>query len=185
MPDENLIEFMKDPDVFITSVQQAVMDVRRSARWLESQPQVDKDRIGLCGTSLGGFIAALAGGVDGGFNKIALVLAGGDMAAVLTTDSREVREIKKHLNEMEMTEEKITALFEPIEPLTFAKRLKASKILMLNGTQDTIVPPLCSEKLAQATGAEIYWFEADHYGMSKFLLPALGKVNAHFSGDKW
>ena len=185
MPDDKLIEFMKDPNMFIASVQQAVMDVRRTACWIESQPQVDKERIGLCGTSLGGLIAALAGGVDGGFKKIALVLAGGDISAVLTTDSREVREIKQHLSEMNLTDEKISALFEPIEPLTFADRLKKSNILMINGSLDTIVPPACAQKLADATGAEICWFNTDHYGMSKYLLAALGKVNAHFSGDKW
>lgn len=185
MPDDSLIEFMQDPNAFIASVQQAVVDVMRTARWIESQPQVDGNRIGLCGTSLGGFIAALSGGVDGGFNKIALVLAGGDMSTVLTTQSREVKEIKQHITSLNLTDEKISALFEPIEPLTFADRLKSSKVLMINGSLDTIVPPVCAQKLADATGAEIYWFNTDHYGMSKYLLAALGKVNAHFSGDKW
>ncbi len=185
MPDDNLIEFMKDPNVFITSVQQAVIDVRRTARWIESQPQVDKNRIGLCGTSLGGYIAALSGGVDGGFKKIALVLAGADMPTVLTTNAREVKDIKEQLALMNLTGEKLLALLEPIEPLTFADRLKKSRILMINGSQDTIVPPACAEKLAKATGAEICWFNTGHYGMSKYLLAALGKVNAHFSGDKW
>jgi len=185
MPDDNLIEFMKDPNVFVASVQQAVMDVRRTARWIESQPQKEKNRIGLCGTSLGGFIAALSGGVDGGFNKIALVLAGADMPAVLTTDAKEVQDIKAHLALMNISGEKLSALLEPIEPLTFADRLKKSKILMINGSLDTIVPPACAQKLAKATGAEICWFNTDHYGMSKYLLIALGKVNTHFSGDKW
>jgi len=185
VPQEQLIKLMQDPNMFIASVQQAVMDVRKTARWIESQTQVDKNRIGLCGTSLGGFIAALAGGVDGNFHKIALILAGGDLSTVLTTNAKEVQEIKMQLSSMNLTDEKISALFEPIEPLTFANRLKNSRILMINGSLDTIVPPACSEKLAKATGAEIYWFNTDHYGMSKYLLAALGKVNTHFSGENW
>jgi dienelactone hydrolase len=172
-------------DELIAAVQQAVIDVRRSAQWLADRQLVDADRIGLCGTSLGGFIAALAAGVDGQFPRTALVLAGGDLATVLSSDAKEVSSIKAELATKGITIDVLRQRLEPIEPLLFADRMKNTKLLMINGLTDKIVPAQCASQLADATGTQIHWYKTDHYGMVKYILPILGKISEHFSDDSW
>lgn len=180
-----LEKMTEDPQVLIQSVEQAVLDIRQTARWLAGQNNVDDARLGICGVSLGGFIAALAAGVDTGFSKAAIVMAGGDLATVLMTDAREVHLIKQRLAEMGIDREKLVAMIEPIEPLTFADRLRKTDLLMVSGSTDTIVPPDCARQLAAAAGAEIKWFPADHYGMLKHLLQILTHTNNHFAAANW
>lgn len=174
-------------DFWVHSVQQAVKDVRQTARFLASREEVDASRIGLCGTSLGGFIAALTAGVDGRFPRAALVLAGGDLATVLTTEAREVRTIRRELETRGITGQALSQLVEPIEPLNFADRLGSTKILMINGRTDPIVPPTCAEKFMAACASKVdsVWYDCDHYGMVRYILPVIGKVCSHFPAQTW
>lgn len=172
-------------DLWVNSVRQAVMDVRRTAAFLAAREDTDAARIGLCGTSLGGFISALAAGVDGQFPRVGLVLAGGDLATVFTTDAREVRSVRREMETKGITVDELKKLIESIEPLTFADRLKGTKLLMINGQIDPIVPPGCAEKLAQSAGARIDWYNCDHYGMVRYILPVITKVSAHFPPGNW
>ncbi len=170
-----------DINLFMASVEQAVMDVRRTAVWLDSMEGIDGDNIGICGTSLGGFIAALSAGVDGNFGSAAFVLAGGDLAAVLTTNEPEVRLIKKYLKDNNISDEVLGQLIKQIEPLNYADRLQNTKVLMINGSKDKIVPPLCAEKLAQKANVQIDWYDTDHYGMAKYMLTIIDKLGKHFT----
>jgi len=180
--DEAARQMTADVETLVGAVRQAVQDVRRTARFLASRPTVDAGRIGLCGTSLGGCIAALAGGVDGGFDRVALILAGGDLATVLTGAAKEVREIREELERRKLTREELAERLASIEPLTFAERLRGSRVLMVNGSQDTIIPPVCARRLAEQAGAEVIWRDCDHYGMTRYLLPTLTRLVGHFGG---
>lgn len=174
-----------NPELLMTSVQQAVMDVRRTARWLAANEKIDEKRIGICGVSLGGFITALAAGVDGQFPRVAIILAGGDLASVLMSDAKEVRSIRQEIANRGLSIEEFREFLMPIEPLTFADRLGNTRLLMINGKEDPIVPAECATKLADATNAEIVWYNTDHYGMIKYTLPMLKRVTRHFGGQKW
>ncbi len=170
-----------DISLFVESVEQGVMDVRRTALWLSSMEQIESGSIGICGTSLGGFIAALSAGVDGNFSSAAFVLAGGDLATVLTTDAPEVRAIKGYLKQNNISMESLTEFIAPIEPLNYADRLRNTNVLMINGLKDKIVPPLCAEKLAQKANIQIQWYDTDHYGMAKYMLAIIDKLGKHFA----
>ncbi len=178
-------ELLSNPEFLITSIQQAVMDVRRTARCLAALDFVDENRIGICGVSMGGFITALSAGVDGNFKRVAIILAGADLAAVITTNSREASSIRHVLEERNLSGDALKQLLASIEPLTYADRLRSAKLLMVNGSTDAIVPPDCARKLADATGAQIHWYPTDHYGMVKYLLPTMGLIQQHFNPKNW
>jgi len=181
-----LQEKLKDPKLLVDAVTQAAMDVRRSAAWLSGRPEVDAKRIGVCGVSLGGFATALAGGVDGNFPRVAIVLAGGDLPKmIIGATSREVGPIWREIQKQKWTPQQVRDLLRPIDPLTYAKRLKKSKPIMLNATRDGIVPPACAKALSEAAGAEITWYPANHYSMGLYLIAAGEKLLAHFSAEKW
>ena len=170
---------------FVDAIRQGVADVRRTARWLAAQEVVDRDRIGICGTSLGGFAAALSAGVDGEFSRAAFLLAGGDLATVLTSGEKEVRGLKSEIDKRGIDKEQLEEWLSVIEPLNFADRLTKTGILMVNGTLDPIVNAECAKKLADRTGAQMEWYPTDHYGMAKYLIPVTARICDHFSSRNW
>jgi dienelactone hydrolase len=177
---EKSSDIAETPETFLEAVQQSVIDIRTTARWLANQSEIDEKRIGLCGTSLGGLIAALASGVDGQFDRVALLLAGGDIATVITSDAAEVQKLKHKFMETGVTRNQLEEILKPIEPLSFADRLNNTKILMINGKQDAIVPPSCAQKFADKVNAKIVWYDTDHYGMIKYIFVVLNEINQHF-----
>src|SRR5262249_50269796 len=54
------------PDLFHTTraVTQTVLDVRVASAWLASRREIDPRKLGVLGTSLGSFVAALAGEME-------------------------------------------------------------------------------------------------------------------------
>src|SRR5262249_10462500 len=64
-PKEGNVRFLSmDLTHTLNAVRQTVLDLRRAAAWLESRPEIDKTRLGIMGTSLGSFIAALTGEME-------------------------------------------------------------------------------------------------------------------------
>ena len=74
-----------DIERMVTAWRQGICDVRRAAAWLATRPEVDPDRIGVAGISLGGIVASIAVAVDPKIHEGAFLLAGGDLATILWT----------------------------------------------------------------------------------------------------
>ncbi len=171
----------KDLPTMLAGVRQTVLDIRRAALLLSTMPEVDPSRISVAGVSLGGFLAALSSGVDGGFHRTGIILAGGRMEKVFLGDSREVRSMKKYLLSRGLTGEKLTRLLAPIEPCNFAHRIEPSSVFMVNADEDPIVPPACARALASAIGpgVKIRWIHGDHYALLLQALPVLKLLGNH------
>lgn len=106
---------------------QGIWDIHRLRDWMRSQPFIDAQRVYIMGVSLGGIAASVSAGVDPGFDKYALCLAGGDFPAIIGAGSREVREIADALQRQGVTPEKVKELTRPFDPLTFASRADGKK----------------------------------------------------------
>ena len=172
---------MGSMDNLLNGIRQSCMDVRRAARLLSEQEDVDEGRIGICGISLGAIVGALTIGVDGEFPKAALVLGGGDLSTVILSDSREVRELKRHIERHGITEDRLRTMLEPIEPLTFASRAGNTDVLMFNARGDLIIPPACTEKLADALPkSRVMWYDTGHETMALYLVDAVAKIREFF-----
>ncbi len=61
------------------AMRQAIADVRRAKDAVAAIPLVDSTRISLQGTSLGGFVTATTAGLDQGYHRVVIFLAGGDL----------------------------------------------------------------------------------------------------------
>lgn len=66
-----------DLDETVAGMTQAVLDIRRSATWLERRPEVDGKQLGVMGISLGGIMSGLSAAAEPRFRKVATYLAGG------------------------------------------------------------------------------------------------------------
>lgn len=163
---QRLRTFMRDLETMRTSVRQSAMDARRAARWLESQPQVDAERISLLGTSLGGFVGSVASGVDGRFHRSVFILAGGHLEQIILGPSREVRAPREAFQASGLTAADLARELAVVEPCTFAGRIDPRSVVMVNTKDDPVVPPANAQALADAIGGvPIRWYAGDHYAL--------------------
>ncbi len=171
----------RDLPTMLAGVRQTVLDIRRAALLLSTLPDVDPSRISIAGVSLGGFLAALSSGVDGGFHRTGIILAGGRLEKVFTGDSREVRSLKRSILSRGWKGEKLLRLLAPIEPCRFAHRIPPASVLMVDADRDSIVPPPCARALAAAIGGgvKVHWIRGDHYALLLHALSVLKLLGDH------
>lgn len=169
-----------DPRESVVGMRQAVLDIRRAAAWLASRPEVDDEQIGIFGISLGGITAALTAEQEPRFRNVCLMLAGGDLGRV-SWESPEVKEARTRWLSGGGTKEEFFAVLQPIDPASYAERLKSRRMLMINAAHDEIVPPPCTESLWEKAGKpRIIWFDAGHYSAAAFLFHGLAEVTRFF-----
>ncbi|SDL21346.1 Alpha/beta hydrolase family protein [Kriegella aquimaris] len=130
-------------------ISQTVFDLRRAVDFIETRKELDADRIGDYGISLGGIIGTIFCGVEDRVKVPIIVLAGGQMnllyeAGALSQDAKDFVSI--------------------IEPLNFVKKIAPRPFLMLNAKNDEIVPPMMSKLLFNKAEKpkEIIWYDAKH-----------------------
>jgi len=180
---ERMRALTQNLDTLCEGVRQSAMDARRAARWLSAQPLIDRTQISILGTSLGGFVASVASGVDGRFSHSVFVLAGGDLARVLSTKTREVRSVREAIEASGLRPAELTKKLELIEPCTFAGRIDPATVMMVNTRDDPVVPPASVEALARSIGnVRIDWYDGDHYALIWRLFEVLARVTEHLNG---
>ncbi|MGD0517923.1 MAG: dienelactone hydrolase family protein [Thermoguttaceae bacterium] len=176
----------KDPKMFAGAIAQAGEDLRRTIDVLASRPEVDADRIGVTGISLGGIIAATAAGGEPRINRAAFFLAGGDLMKIIH-HARETRPLSKMILALPPQERgDIEGKIAEVDPLRFAAGLKEKarqgKVMMINAAEDEVIPKTCTEKLAAAMemSDRVEWIQGLGHYTSMAELPRVLKSTADF-----
>ena len=160
------------PEMILTSMKQAVADARRARDAAISLPWVDDSRVGIQGTSLGGFITSTTAGLDKGFDRVFILLAGGNLHDVVINGAKDAAKVRDRLRSIGVDGDKIRELARPVEPLRLAHRLDPQTTWLYSGKYDDVVPPACSFALARAAGLPAghhIEMPADHYSGIVFL----------------
>lgn len=162
---------------------QAVIDARRAADFLRSRPEVDPDRVGVVGISLGAIVGATAAGVDPRFARAVLVVGGGDLAKILE-NAPEAARVRERLKGKGVTPELLARGLASVDPVTFARRLRADDVLMLNAKSDEIIPRESTVALWRRAGyPEIRWYDGGHAaGIVANLGSLLAETLEHMAG---
>jgi dienelactone hydrolase len=134
----------------VTLFRQGVADIRRARDAVAVLPDIDTDNVSLQGTSLGGFAAAIAGSLDGAFDRTFLTLAGGNLHELILNDHRETRGFRRRLNQQGVADDQLETFFWQIEPLRIAHRLDPATTWLYSATDDQVVPTRHSTALADA-----------------------------------
>lgn len=179
-----------DPSFFIQSIEQTFADIKRTSDLLQSRQEVDPEKIGITGISLGGILSASAAAMDDRFYKVAILLGGGDLFEIINT-AKETRSLSKALQNLpEEQKNVLTKKLSEIDPLTNAEKLRdraaKGRVLMINAAQDEVIPRRCAEKLAERYGIQdkVIWFEGlGHYTALAELPKALNMLADFFSAD--
>lgn len=180
----------RDIHLFLGAVSQAFADVQRTVDVLASRPEVNPQRIGIAGISLGGIIAATAAEVDPRIHRALLVLAGGDLKTIIA-HARETRPLYELLERLPPTErQQVEQALAEVDPLRRADQLRpraqSGHVRMINAAVDEVIPRPCTEKLAQALGIadRVVWLEGlGHYTAVAALPQILESMIAFFAAD--
>ncbi|MCH8289498.1 acetylxylan esterase [Candidatus Poribacteria bacterium] len=128
---------------------QTVFDLRRATDFLQTQSEIDSERIGFFGISLGGIIGTVFCGVDKRIKVPVIALAGGGMhlAFKLKAFAPETR-----------------IFLSIIDPINFVEKIAPRPLLMLNAENDEVVSPLTSRNLYRKAGhpKKIVWYPTKH-----------------------
>lgn len=169
-----------DPRETVEGLTQAVLDIRRATAWLAEQPEIDPQRLGIFGISLGGITSALALTAEPKLTSACLMLAGGDIGQV-GWDAPEARAARERWLALGGTRESFVETLQAVDPVTNAAAARGKRILMLNALYDEVIPRACTESLWRALGQpEIRWYPGGHYSVIRFIFGALLRVGRFF-----
>jgi dienelactone hydrolase len=160
-------------------LKQGIADTRRARDAVAALPYVDSSRIALQGTSLGGFVVATTAGLDNAYQRVFILLAGGDIYSVLMHGQRDAAKVRAEFQKSGLTDDELKELFATIEPLRLAHRINAKQTWMYTGSFDDVVPPRNAELFAKAAGlTEKHHIKmlANHYSGILFLPPLLQEI---------
>jgi len=167
----------------LEAIRQTVLDLRVATAWLEARPEIDAKRLGIMGTSLGSFLAALTAEMEPKLGRVAVLLGGGGVVEAYY-DHPKAAPYRKVYEALGGTKEQLAKLIAPADPLTCAANLKDHKLLILAGKRDDIVPPKMAEALWKASGQQkIIWFDCTHYGAIVYLASAVDHLVRHFQAE--
>jgi dienelactone hydrolase len=171
---------MPDIDHTLGAVRQTVLDLRAASAWLESRPELDAKRLGIVGTSLGSFMAALAAEMEPRLGRAVVLLGGGGFVDGYWDHPKAVP-YRKVYEALGGTKEQLQKRIAQADPITCAANLKARKLLIIAGKRDDIVPPKMAEALWNASGRQqIVWYDCTHYGAVLYLPAGFDHVVKHF-----
>lgn len=128
---------------------QSVFDLRRTIDFIEQVENLDSDRIGYFGISLGGVIGTILSGTDDRIKVPVIALAGGRMNFMFGSKA---------------LSKSVKSYFLPVDPIHYVRRISPRPLLMINSDQDEVIPPVTSKFLYRKAKKpkEIIWYPARH-----------------------
>ena len=177
----------RDPRETVEGMTQAVLDVRRAAAWLSSRPEVDQQRLGVTGISLGGIMSSLSAAGEPRFRKVANYLGGGQLAEHLwAKDHPDAEAFRREWLAMGQTRESFIKTLDPVDPVTHGALLKDRDVLMVAAKNDEIIPPAATIALWESIEKrpELVWLDAGHITAAKFLPGEMGRLAGFFNDWK-
>ncbi len=177
---------LHSPNLFLASFRQTIEDIHRTVDLLASRPEIDGQHIDMIGLSLGGIIAASAAAKEPRIDRTVILVAGGDVMEIVR-QSRYTRSLAAELAKMPEAElAEFRTRVETIEPLRLAPELRdraqAGKVLMLNATEDGIIPHECTVRLAESLGItdQVQWLDGVDHESFLGVLPEIAPTIIEF-----
>jgi len=142
---------------------QGVVDLRRALDYLAQRPDCIPGRLGLVGTSMGGFMGAALAGVDERVQAPVLLFSGADWRLWFTTGHAGVVGIfYQYGNQVSL--DAVVAAIDPLDPSRWIGRIAPRPVLMVHGDADHVVPPASGQALYDAAldPKTVLWYAGGH-----------------------
>lgn len=181
-------EIMRQRFPYLTSeewfqvYQTSVIEVRQVIDWASSRKEIDKEKIAMVGISFGGFISAIAMGIDERIGAGVFIVAGGNNEKIsymgsLSTIMKDYRRTEAEYQQIqqsywqylaEVAKKGLGKVTPPIksfltDPMTFAHRLRQRPVLMINARWDEAISAEATLDFWKESGEpDIIWLPATH-----------------------
>ena len=170
-----------DFDRTAAAVRQAALDVRYARAYLAARPDVDGDRIGVAGISLGGVVGSLAFQMEGRLERGCFLLAGADLPTMLW-DSRLTAKYRAEAERAGLSKADLVTACRDVDPASHPGLRAGRPVLLLAGQGDDVMPAACTEALAAALDdPEVVWYAGGHRPTATDAGDALLRVTAFLS----
>lgn len=118
---------------------QSIVDMRRGLDYCATRDDVDMDRIGYLGVSMGAIMGGVLCGVESRIDAAVLML-GGSVGTLFP------------------------GLLDAIDPANYIANFAPRPLLMLNGRNDPLIPPAAAQRLYDAAKdpKKIVWYDTGH-----------------------
>ncbi|HOZ48732.1 MAG TPA: alpha/beta hydrolase [Candidatus Hydrogenedentes bacterium] len=146
-----------------------INEARRMVDYLETRPDVDKDRVYLIGASYGAVTGATAAALDRRFRAVVLTYGGGDFTKLAASD-----EVVRAVGPFIVIVSRVAAWFtSAFDPVRYVARISPRPIYFQNGNRDRIVVPSAALALYDAAKEpkEIKWYPSDHLDLDPEYIP--------------
>jgi len=144
---------------------QTVIDLRRAVDYLETKLEIDSERIGYVGGSMGGILGAIFIGVEPRVKAAALLVAGGNMSLMIRESQHSaIPAIREYLSEHGISYGDLQELLNPVDPINFIANFSPRPVVFHLGKYDRVVPAEAGEQLYEAAGEpkQVYWYDSGH-----------------------
>ena len=134
-----------------------VIDIRRSIDWLERQPDIDADHIGLVGFSMAAMVSSLVVANEPRVTASVLAMGGAHPHEMFATCFGRAKQARKIIMSRfgwtkEIFQKKMEKPVAPIDPVRFAGSVDPKRVLMFEAKYDACIPKTGRDALWQAMG---------------------------------
>jgi dipeptidyl aminopeptidase/acylaminoacyl peptidase len=165
------------PEEWFQGYQTSVIDIRQILDYAGRLQEIDSNKIAVIGISLGGFVSAIAMGVDSRINAGIIMLAGGNYESAawrklmrikfkeeeLQEEQKRYRQYLIELAEKGLQESEPPKLSYLTDPVTFAPNLRGQPVMLINALWDERIPRQTTIDMWEAFGRPaIKWFPGTH-----------------------
>ncbi len=150
----------------VNALRQAVLDARRGLDYLSRRSDIDPQRLGVAGISLGGVLSGVTAGVDPRI-KVVLTLVGGADFARGFWNGLLTRRYRDEILRSGYTYDTYQVAMAPVDAANWlpARHFDPENALMINGHYDLVIRPEQAKALAKDLGGtHIVWLNTGHYG---------------------
>jgi cephalosporin-C deacetylase-like acetyl esterase len=165
---------------------QTVIDLRRAVDYLQTRKEIDPNRIGYIGASMGGIIGSMFAGVDERVKAPVFLVAGGDWKILMERSTLSVWRDAARNNQQQMQE--ALRVLDVVDPVHWVGRIAPRPVLFINGDADDVVPVESNKALHNAAGEpkKVVWYKGGHVPPPTDWLTVVGEVtrwlNTHLQG---
>ncbi len=188
---ESTKTFLDDPEQTLAGATQIIrhyiIDVRRGVDWLMAREEVDPNRLGILGISLGAITASVVMAADSRIKTGVLILGGGDLAGIIDRSKENSlmkfrqRVIAREAMDADQFRKAAAEVFRPIDPLTYANRLDPTRILMINGYFDRVIQRIFAKTFWEAAGRpKLIFLPTGHYSAAFLHTYLRSRTSLHF-----
>jgi len=153
------------------AMMQTVVDLRRAVDALLTYKQMDPQRIGFIGVSMGAILGTVFCAVEPRISCAVLIVGGADWGLIL--EKSQIGVAKAMRDQGLVDPDQVREVLRPVDPLYFVAHISPRPVLFQQGRQDDIVPVESNELLINTAGEpkEVDWYDSGHMVPIEKVIP--------------